>query len=239
MTQARQSFPAPHVWFIAAGVAAMIAVIAGSLWYKNASELDAAAQAYRFKTVEVNLTQPPFDGISTQIAGYRWLSTGPLDIVKSPQPIDLYETITLTLQPLTTGSGCSTSAVSSYAVLLDAPGFTVDRIGAAERTREALLAPSCSLAAQAPPAPAPWRWNLMPTLPGNHVITLVLQSLDKHGAVLNTREDDIPVIVLGQTNSLSAYIGIAGGLVAIVTGLLGVWEKFRGTPAPPPPPQNA
>jgi len=118
--------------------------------------------------------------------------------VKSPQPIDLYETITLTLQPLTTGAGCSTSAVSSYAVLLDAPGFTVDRIGAAERTREALLAPSCSLAAQAPLAPAPWRWNLMPTLPGNHVITLVLQALDKHGAVLNTREDDIPVIVLGQ-----------------------------------------
>jgi hypothetical protein len=216
-----------RVWFLIAAVAAIVTLAAGAQWWSYQQELRNAAQAYRFKTVEVALTQPPFNGISTQIDGDKWLPDGPKDIVKDPESIALYETITFTLRPLTTGTGCSASNIDSYQVLVDAPGFTVDKIGDAVRSRQMLLAPICDLSAKAPPPAPAWRWNLMANVPGNHVITLVLQALDRNGSVVDSREVDIPVFVPAPPQPLSANIGILGVIVTIATGLIGLWERFR------------
>jgi hypothetical protein len=145
-----------RVWFIVAAIAASVTIAAGLLqWMTYQRDLKAAAQAYRFNHVEVVLTQPSFDGISTQIEGDRWLPTGPSDIVKNPDSIALYDTITLKLRALPTGSDCSPSNIVAYQVLVDAPGFTVDKIGDSLRSRKMLLASACSLAAKAPPPAEP------------------------------------------------------------------------------------
>ena len=221
-----------RAWFIVAGLAAFVAIAAGVVqWVNYQRDLRDAAQAYRFSHVEVVLNQPSFDGISTQIEGDKWLPTGPSDIVKNPESISLYDTITLKLKPLATGADCSASDIVSYQVLLDAPGFTVDKIGDNLRSRRMLLAPACSLAKKAPPAAEPWRWNLMATQPGNHVVTLLMQALDKGGTVVDSREVDIPVFVPTPPQSAAANIGLISVLVTIVTALIGVWERFRPKPA--------
>jgi hypothetical protein len=222
-----------RIWFLIAAVASIVtlaAVAQGWSYQKGLRDAEIRAQAYRFKNVEVALNQPPFNGISTQINVDRWLPEGPRDIVRDPESIALNETITLGLQPLITGTGCSPSNVDSYNVLVDAPGFAVDKIGDAIRSREMLLAPICSLSTNPPPPAPAWRWNLMATVPGNHVITLMLQALDKNESVVDSREVDIPVIVPDPPQPLSVNIGIVGGVVTIATGLIGLWERFRKRP---------
>jgi hypothetical protein len=228
---AHQSARSGRVWFIVAGVAAVITLIACFQWWKYQAALRAAAQAYRFNHVEIVLTQPPFNGISTQIEGDKWLPDGPKDIVKDPESIALYDTITLKLQPLPTGPDCSASNIHAYDVQVDAPGFTVDTIGGTLRSRTMLVAPACSLASKAPPAPEPWRWNLMATEPGNHVVTLLLLAMDKNQDVIDSREVDVPVFVPNPPEPLTAYIGFISILVTIVTGIIGLWERFRPKPA--------
>jgi hypothetical protein len=192
-----------------------------------------ANQAYRFTHADIVLTQPPFNSISTQIRVDKWLPDGPQDIIKDPAPIALYDTIRLTLQPLSTGSQCSPSNIVSYEVLADAPGFTIDRIGDALRPRAAVLAPACSLAAKAPPAAAPWRWNLMAIQPGNHVVTLLLLALDKNHNVVDSREADIPLFVPSAPQSFAANVGLVSVFITIVTALIGLWERFRPKPGQP------
>ncbi len=220
-----------RIWFAIAAIAAIVAGIVGVRWWLYDRDIQLAAKAYRFNSVEIALTQPPFNDITTQIDGSKWLPNGPQDIVKDPESIALYETITLALRPLTTGTGCSGSTIVAYQVLVDAPGFTVDRIGDAARTRQTLLAPECSLGAKAPPPAPPWRWNLMATEPGNHVITMVLQALDRQQHVVDSREVDIPVFVPTPPEPISSNIGLIGIVVSITTGLVGLWERFRKTPS--------
>lgn len=224
----RLKAPPSRVWFIVAAIAAVVTVAAGALqWYTYQKDLNDAAKAYRFNHVEVVLTQPSFDGISTQIEGDRWLPNGPSDIVKNPESIALYDTITLKLHALPTGSDCSSSNIVAYQVLLDAPGFTVDKIGDALRSRKMLLASACSLSSKAPPAAEPWRWNLMATTPGNHVVTLLMQALDNNKNVIDSREVDIPVFVPTPPQTLAANIGLISVLVTIVTAMIGLWERYR------------
>jgi hypothetical protein len=219
---------AARAWFIVAGIAAAIAIVAVVQWWSYQRELKTAAQAYRFSHVEVLLTQPPFNGISTQIEGDRWLSDGPQDIVRNPESIALYDTITLKLQPWPTGSsGCSASNIVSYDVLVDAPGFTVDKLGDTSRSRAALLAPACSVAVSAPPSATPWRWNLMATQPGNHVVTLLLLARDKNQSIVDSREVDIPVFVPTPPQTLGADIGVISVIVTVLATLVGLWQRFR------------
>lgn len=235
VTAQHPRLPSSRVWFVIAVVAAAVTLVAGAQWWRYESALSDAARDYRFNTVEVGLTQPPFDGIVTQIDGDKWLPDGPRDIVRDPESIALYETITLTLKPLTTGSGCSNSPIDSYQVLVDAPGFTVDKIGDATRSRQMLLAPQCDLSSKEPPPAPAWRWNLMANLPGNHVITLVLQAMDKNSHVLDSREVDIPVVVPEPPQPLSANIGLIGAVVTVATGMIGLWERFKRKPPPSTP----
>ena len=225
-----QRHSSSRTWFVVAAVAAVVTLAAGVQWWSYQRDLNAAAQAYRFKTVEIALTQPPFNGISTQIDGNKWLPSGPQDIVRNPESIALYETITLALRPLTTGTGCAPSNIDGYQVLVDAPGFMVDKIGDATRSRQALIAPECNLSPKPPPPAPAWRWNLMATEPGNHVITLVLQALDRDQRVVDSREVDIPVVVPTPPQSLSANIGLMGVIITIASGLIGLWERFRRKP---------
>ncbi|MGC1381220.1 MAG: hypothetical protein WA814_09410 [Candidatus Baltobacteraceae bacterium] len=230
-TDPRPKAPPSRAWFIVAAVAAIVALGAGALqWVGYQKDLRDAAQAYRFKHVEVVLNQPPFGGISTQIEGEKWLPSGPSDIVKDPESISLYDTITLKLQPLAMGADCSPSDIAAYQVLLDAPGFTVDKLGDALRSRQTLLAPACSVSRKAPPPAEPWRWNLMATQPGNHVVTLLMQALDKNRTVIDSREVDIPVFVPTPPQTLASNIGLISVLVTIVTALIGLWERFRPKP---------
>lgn len=216
-----------RIWFVIAAIAGLIALVAAFQWWKYQADLRAAAQAYRFNHVEVVLTQPPFNGLSTQIEGDRWLPDGPRDIVKNPESIALWDTITLKLEPLPTGSGCSSSNVAGYEVLVDAPGFTVDKLGDALRSRATLIAPACSLAATAPPAAQPWRWNLMATEPGNHVVTLLMLAVDKKQNVVDSREVDVPVFVPNPPQPIAADIGLMSVIVTIATGTIGLWERLR------------
>lgn len=216
-----------RVWFLAAAVAALVAIVAWWQWWSYQNDLQAAAKAYRFKYVEVVLTQPPFEGIATQIEGDKWLADGPRDIVREPDPIALYDTITLKLEPLTTGTQCAPSNILTYDVVVDAPGFTVDNLGNAARSRADLLAPACSLAAKPPPSPAPWRWNLMATRPGNHVVTMLLTALDKNQNIVDSREVDIPVFVPSPPLTLAAVIGLVSTAATIVATLIGLWQRFR------------
>jgi hypothetical protein len=72
---------------------------------------------------------------------------------------------------------------------------------------------------------------LLATRAGNHLITLSLQALDKSGQVVESRVVDIPVTILAQPQSLSTVIGVFGGAVAIITGLIGLWQGLgRRTP---------
>jgi hypothetical protein len=219
-----------RTWFAITAIAASFALAGGWNWWTYQQKLQAAAKAYRFKHVEISLTQPPFRGLSTQIGGQKWLTDGPQDIVSDPQPIALNETISLELTPLTTGTSCSPSDITAYEVDVNAPGFTVDGIGDALKSRPALIAPACSLSQTPPPPVPPWRWNLLADQPGDQVITLVLQALDKNGQVVELREVDIPVFVPTPPEPASGYIGAAGVVISILATCIGLWEKFRRKP---------
>jgi hypothetical protein len=224
MSLAQPEFMSSRMWFIVASLAAVITAIAWGHWWQYQRESRAAAQALAFNKVEIQLTQPAFAGITAQIDGLKYSLAEQKDIVKQPDSIKLDETISFSLRPLATGAGCSPSNIDNYRVVLDAPAFTVDPIGDGSRSRGFLIAASCDLSPQPPPVPAPWRWNLLATRAGNHLITLSLQALDKNGQVVESRVVDIPVTILAQPQSLSTVIGVFGGVVAIVTGLIGLWK---------------
>lgn len=218
-----------RIWFAIAIIAAIVSAAVYVQWWNYKQELKLAA--IRFNSVEVALTQPPFDDITTQIDSQTFLPEGPQDVLEHPESIALYETITLGLRPLATGTSCARSNIDAYQVLVDAPGFTVDKIGDATRSRQALLAQECSLGAKAPPPTPAWRWNLMATRPGNHVITLVFQALDKQQHVVDSRVVDIPIVVPAPPEPLSANIALVGVVISITTGLVGLWEHFRNRPS--------
>jgi hypothetical protein len=213
-------------WFIVAVLAAVMAAVAWVHWWQYQRASRAAAQALAFNKVEIQLTQPAFGGVATQIDAQKYSLSEPRDIVKQPDSIKLDETISLTLRPLATSGGCAPSDIDKITVALDAPAFTISPVGDASRSRSVLLASSCDLSPQPPPAPAPWRWNLLATSAGNHLITLSMQALDKNGRAADSRIIDIPVTILAQPESLSTAVGVLGGLVALLTGLIGVWQQF-------------
>lgn len=223
-----------RIWFAIAIIAAMVAAAVGVQWWNYERQIKLAA--IRFNSVELALTQPPFDDITTQIDSQTFLPDGPRDVLQHPEAIALYETITLGLRPLATGTSCASSNIDAYQISVDAPGFTVDKIGDAIRSRQALLAQACSLGAKAPPPTPAWRWNLMATRPGNHVITLVFQALDKQQHVVDSRVVDIPIVVPAPPEGLSANIALIGVVISITTGLVGLWERLRSRPSSAPPP---
>ena len=69
----------------------------------------------------------------------------------------------------------------------------------------------------------------MATQPGDHVITLLLLALDKNRSIIDSREVDIPVSI-PQPPSLSSDIGIISVILTIITGVIGLWEKYRKKP---------
>jgi hypothetical protein len=235
---------APHVtlhradsasqrWSYVALIALFIALAAAARWGIYDYNLRQAQQAYskNFKnTVETQLTQP-FYGISAQIDLQKWFSGGSQDIVGSANLVALNETISLTLLPQSTGSDCSSSSnINEYEVVLDAPGFTFEIIGDSVRSRQALLAPVCSVSKEAPPAAPPWRWNLTANQSGDHVITVLFEALDKNKQLVESRVINIPVSVPAPPESFSAYVGVGSGIVAILATLFKVWESLRGKP---------
>jgi hypothetical protein len=224
--------PASQRWVFVALVALFIAIAAAARWVTYEYDLNQAQQAYRknFRTtVETQLTQP-FYGISAQIDLQKWFSGGSQDIVESANLVALNETISLTLQPQSTGNDCSSSNINEYKVVLDAPGFMTDIIGDSVRSRQALLAPVCSVSKEAPPTASPWRWNLTANQPGDHVITVLFQALDKNSQLVESRVINIPVSVPTPPESISAYIGIGSGIITILAALFGFWEKLRSKP---------
>jgi hypothetical protein len=237
---------APHVtfrrrgsasqrWSYVALIALFIALAAAARWAIYEYDLKQAQQAYKtnFKTtVETQLTQP-FYGISVQIDLLKWFSGGYQDIVESASSVALNETISLTLQPQSTGNDCSSSNIDEYEVLLDAPGFATEIIGDSVRSRQALLAPVCSVSKEAPPAAPPWRWNLTASQPGDHVITVLFEALDKNKQLVESRVINIPVSVPAPPESFSAYVGIGSGIVTILATLFGFWESLRNKPRRP------
>jgi hypothetical protein len=222
-------------WSYVALIGLFIALAAAARWGIYEYDLKQAQQAYRKnfnRTVETQLTQP-FYGISAQIDLLRWFSGGYQHIVESASSVALNETISLTLQPQSTGDDCSPSKIYEYEVSLDAPGFTFEIIGDPVRSRQALLAPVCSVSKEAPPLAPPWRWNLTASEPGDHVITVLFQALDKNKQLVESRVIDIPVSVPAPPESFSAYVGVGGGIVTILATLFGFWENLRDKPRQP------
>jgi hypothetical protein len=217
---------AARKWGLIALVALLITAAAwGQRWryYRSSKE---AAQASRFEKIESDLNQPAFAGISTEIHGLKYGVSGTQDVVQQLEAVKLDETIAFSLTPLDTITDCSSSDTVGIKVSLDAPAFTVHQIGDEMRSRQTLLANSCDLSAKAPFSPPPWRWNVVPTEAGHHLITLSLQALDKSGHELNSRSVDIPMTVLAPEESLTTVIGTVGGAIAVITGLISLWGQF-------------
>jgi len=187
----------------------------------------------RYTAIEAALNQPPFAGISTEIHGLNFSTSGTKDVVQELDAVKLDETIAFSLTPLETIADCSNSDTEAINVTLDAPAFTVHAVGEGIRSRKVLVAKSCDLSPKPPPVPPPWRWNVVPTQAGHHLITLSLQALDKDGQEMESKAIDIPITVLAPEASISTFIGTAGGVVAVITGLLSLWGKV-GKPKSPP-----
>jgi hypothetical protein len=221
----------PHLraakkWGLIAIVALLITAAAwGQRWHYYSSSKK-AAQASRFAKIESDLNQPAFAGISTEIHGLKYVVSGTQDVVLQLDAVKLDETIAFSLTPLDTITDCSASDTEGIKVSLDAPAFTVHPIGDGIRSRDSLVANSCDLSAKAPPSPPPWRWNVVPTEAGHHLITLSLQAFDKSGHELNSRSVDIPMTILAPEESLSTVIGTVGGAIAVITGLISLWGQF-------------
>ncbi len=219
-----------HLWFILAAIAMIVAVISGAQWWNYEQDRLNGTQLYHFRQAEDQLSRPPFEDITASIEVDKYQAKPAAeDIVKTKASLGLYETATFKLRPLLTGGSgaCSPSNVDQYEALIDAPGFVVDRIGDALRSRQALLASACSLAQTAPPTPAPWVWNVMATRSGTHVVTLLLLALDKHRNTVNSNEIDIPVYIPNPPEPLSADIGVIAVIVGIVTSVIGIWQHLR------------
>ena len=217
-----------RMWLIIALLSALVASTAWVQWWRYQSASRAALDALAFNEVEKQLTQPAFAGISTELHGKKYSphdTQVTQDFVHLPDSIKLDETIGFSLQPLATSTDCSPSDIESIRVSLDAPAFTVDTIGDPVRSLERLRSQACDLAAQAPPPPAPWRWNVVPTQAGHRLITLSLQALDKNQRVVDSRIVDIPVTVLAPPESLSTVVGTLGGVITLLSTVIGLWGR--------------
>jgi hypothetical protein len=218
---------AKKIWGLIALVALLITVAAWGQRWRYYSSSKNAAQASRFAKIESDLNQPAFAGISTEIHGLKYVVSGTQDVVHQLDAVKLDETIAFSLTPLDTITDCSASDTEGIKVSLDAPAFTVHPIGDGIRSRQTLVANSCDLSAKTPLSPPPWRWNVVPTEAGHHLITLSLQALDKSGRELNSRSIDIPMTVLAPEESLTTVIGTVGGVIAVITGLISLWGQFE------------
>ena len=67
----------------------------------------------------------------------------------------------------------------------------------------------------------------MAVQPGNHVVTLLMEALDKNESVIDSREVDIPVFVPTPPQTLASDIGLISVVVTILTAMIGLWERFR------------
>lgn len=224
---ARASAPrAEKKWGLIAIVALLITAAAWGQRWRYYSSSKNAAQASRFTKIESDLNQPAFAGISTEIHGLKYAVSGTQDVVHQLDAVKLDETIAFSLTPLDTGTDCSASDTQGIKVSLDAPAFTVHLIGDEIRSRQSLVANTCDLSTKAPLSPPPWRWNVVPTEAGHHLITLSLQALDKAGHELNSRSVDIPITVLAPEESLTTVVGTVGGVIAVISGLISLWGQF-------------
>jgi hypothetical protein len=212
--------------------ALFIALAAGARWAIYEYDLYSAQRAYaeNFNTNVEPVFRQPLYGISAEIDLQKWFSGGAEDIVTKADLVALNETISLTLQPQSTGYDCGASNIAQYQVLLDAPGFTTEIIGASIRSRQALIDPVCSVSKVPPPAPPSWRWNLTATQPGDHVITILFEAIDKNQQLYQSRLVDIPVTIPQPPESFSAYVGIGSGFVTILAGLFSLWTSCQTRP---------
>jgi hypothetical protein len=226
MIASKPRLSAAQKWGLIALVALLITAAAWGQRWRYYSSSKSAAQASRFEIIESDLNQPAFSGITTEIHGMKYAVSGTQDVVHQLDAVKLDETIAFSLTPLDTIADCSTSDIEVIEVDLDAPAFTVHPIGAGTRSRKALIANSCDLSSKPPPSPPPWRWNVVPTQAGHHLITLSMQALNKDGLELNSRSVDIPVTVLAPEESLTTVIGSVGGVIAVISGLIGLWGQF-------------
>jgi hypothetical protein len=217
---------ATRKWGLIALIALLITAAAWGQRWRYYSSSKNAAQASRFAKIESDLNQPAFTGISTEIHGLKYAVSGAQDVVHQLDAVKLDETIAFSLTPLDTIADCSANETEVIKVTLDAPAFTVHPIGEGTRSRQTLVANSCDLSPKAPLSPPPWRWNVVPTEAGHHLITLSLQAFDKSGRELNSRSIDIPMTVLAPEESMTTVIGTVGGVIAIITGLIGLWGQF-------------
>ena len=143
--------PPSYLWFIVAAIAAIVALATGVQQWEYNKKQEAAEQFFRFKDADTFLSQPPFQGISTQIEADKYVpessknKTKTKDFVNIVEPknqaaMQLFETITFRLTPSATSAECRPSGgiestnIDTYEVMLDAPGFTVDEIGDAVRS---------------------------------------------------------------------------------------------------------
>jgi hypothetical protein len=225
---------ASQQWAYIAIFALSIALAAGGRWLIYKYDLHSAQRAYteNFRNTVEPQFKEPFYGISAQIDLQKWFSGGAEDVVAKANLVALNETISLTLQPKSTGYDCSPSNITQYQVLLDAPGFTTDIIGASLRSRKALIDPVCSVSKVPPPAAPSWRWNLTATQPGDHVITILFEALGKNQQLYESRLVDIPVTIPKPPEPFSAYVGVGSGIVTILAGLFGLWTSWQSRPHP-------
>jgi hypothetical protein len=199
--------------------------------YSRASQK--AEQAVQFQKLEADLNQFPFSGISTDVHGYKYSNGVQQDVVSQLDAIKLNETIAFSLTPVGTIADCAVTETTTIAVTLIAPAFTVTPIGNGAHPRKELIAPSCDLSSKDPPPVPAWRWNIVPTQAGHHLITLTLQALDKTGQELAFKPIDIPVTIVAPETSFSTEIGTIGAIIGVITGLFGLWGQLGKRPAEP------
>jgi hypothetical protein len=213
-------------WGLITIIVLLISAVAwGERWsYYRSSK--SAAQAQQFQKLETDLNQPAFSGISTDVHGYKYSNGEKQDVVATLDAVKLNETIAFSLTPAGTIGDCSASNTETIIVTLIAPAFTITPIGSGSRSRKELIAKSCDLSAKEPPAPPPWRWNIVPIQAGHHLITLSLQALDKDGQEVAFKPFDIPVTVVAPETSLATYVGTVGTIIGVITGLFSLWGQF-------------
>jgi hypothetical protein len=213
-------------WGLVTIVVLLISAVAWGERYSYYRSSKNAAQAQQFQKLETHLNQPPFSGISTDIHGYKYSNGEQQDVLAALDAVKLNETIAFSLTPVGTIADCSISNTEAIIVTLIAPAFTITPIGSASRSRKELIANSCDLSTQQPPAPTPWRWSIVPTQAGHHLITLSFQALDKDGQQVAFEPFDIPITVVAPETSLATYIGTVGTIIGVITGLFSLWGQF-------------
>jgi hypothetical protein len=214
-------------WGLVTIVVLLISAVAWGERYSYYRSSKRAAQAQQFQQLETHLNNPAFSGISTEIKGLKYVNGAPQDVVATLDAVKLNETIAFSLAPMGTIADCSISDTETIIVTLLAPAFTVTPIGSGSRSRKELIANSCDLSAKEPTAPTPWRWNIVPTQAGHHLITLSLQALDKDGHEVAFKPFDIPVTVVAPETSLATYVATVGTIIGVITGLFSLSGQFR------------